>query len=143
MLQDGRVVGVFVKPRRSQPVVAVDRLMFTAGFGIEGDSNADPSSDRQVLFVANEVEADLGLEPGGLWENVTTAGIDVDVLPRDSVLEVGGATVRITGPCNPCALISRATGVPISRLKGRRGVLGVITASGTAATGDHVRVVAC
>lgn len=136
----GRVVAVFVKPARSQPVVGVDRLVCAAGLGIEGDANADPSSDRQVLFVASEVEAELDLAPGALWENVTTEGIDVDSLAVGATVEVGTATVRITGPCNPCSLICRVTGVPARRLRGCRGVLGVVTAGGVVKTGDAVEV---
>lgn len=137
----GRVVGTFVKPARSHPVVPVGSLELVAGVGIIGDSNADTASDRQVLLVSEEVERDLGLVAGGLWENVTTSGVHVDSLAPGTELRIGPqAVLAVTGPCRPCALISRVTGITRPRLKGRRGTLGIVVSAGTVRPGDEVRI---
>ncbi|MDP9020944.1 MAG: hypothetical protein M3N25_09120, partial [Actinomycetota bacterium] len=125
----GSVVAVFVKPRKGEPVVPAARLQCVEGVGIAGDANAAAGSPRQVLLVSGEAAAGLGLGPGALWENVTTTGLDVDGLEAGTRLQIGtSAVVSITGVCEPCRVIRRATGVPLRRLVGRRGVLGRVVA---------------
>lgn len=137
----GSVAAVFVKPRKSAPVVPAARLECVEGVGIAGDANAAAGSPRQVLLVSAEAAASLGLAPGALWENVTTTGVDVDRLEPGTRLQIGSsAVVSLTEICDPCRLIRRATGVPLRRLVGRRGVLGRVVAGGTVIAGDAVRV---
>ena len=137
----GSVAAVFVKPRKSAPVVPAARLECVEGVGIAGDANAAAGSPRQVLLVSGEAAAGLGLSPGALWENVTTTGLDVDRLEPGTRLQIGSAVVvALTEVCEPCRVIRRATGVPLRRLVGRRGVLGRVVAGGTVIPGDAVRV---
>jgi len=136
-----RVVGVFVKPRRGEPVIRAQNLRLVAGGGIVHDANADPASERQVLLVAAEEEEALGLGPGDLWENITTRGVAIDKLQRGTEIAVGPeVVVAVTGPCEPCSLISRVTGVPKVRLTGSRGTLAVVVAGGTVSEDDELRV---
>lgn len=136
----GEVAAVFTKPRKGRPVVPAARLECRPGVGIVGDANAAPDSSRQVLLVSGEVEANLGLGAGALWENVTTTGIDVDACASGTVLLVGDtAAIAVTGECEPCSVIATATGVPVRRLLGRRGVVGMVVTAGTIAAGDPVR----
>lgn len=136
----GWVVAVFVKPRKGAPAVPAARLECVEGEGIASDANAAPGSPRQVLLVSAEAVADLGLGPGALWENVTTTGLDVDRLAPGTRLQMGSAVVALTEVCEPCRVIRQATGVPLRRLVGRRGVLGRVVAGGTVMPGDSVRV---
>ena len=135
------VAAVFVKPRKGEPVVPAVRLECVEGVGIAGDANAAAGSPRQVLLVSAEAAASLGLAPGALWENLTTTGLDVDRLEPGTRLQIGSsAVVALTEVCEPCRVIRRATGVPMRRLAGRRGVLGRVVAGGTVTPGDSVRV---
>jgi MOSC domain-containing protein YiiM len=59
----------------------------------------------ELFEVTRELGYDLG--PGDLGENVLTAGIDLHALPRDTRLDLGDATVRVTGLRNPCVQINR------------------------------------
>jgi MOSC domain-containing protein YiiM len=64
------------------------------------------------------------LGPGDLGENVLTADLDLLALPTDTLLDLGGPVVRLTGLRNPCAqinafqpgllkvVLSRADGTP-------------------------------
>lgn len=136
-----RVVGVFVKPRRSEPVIRAQNLRLVAGGGIVHDANADPASERQVLLVAAEEEEALGLGAGDLWENITTRGVAIDEVERGTEIAVGPeVVVVVTGPCEPCSLISRVTGIPKVRLTRRRGTLAMVVTGGTVSEGDEVRV---
>lgn len=138
--KEGSVAAVFVKPRKGAPVVPVAQLQCVEGLGIAGDANAGAGSPRQVLLVSAEAAAGLGLAAGALWENVTTTGLDVDRLEPGTRLQIGpSAQVVLTEVCEPCRVIRRATGVPLRRLVGRRGVLGRVVAGGTVTPGDSVR----
>lgn len=138
----GAVAGTFTKPQRGGPVVATPRLDLERGLGIVGDANASTDSPRQVLLVSREVEAELGLAPGALWENITTTGIDIDRLPSGTVLEIGSeAAVVLTYDCRPCRVITGATGVSLRQLARRRGMVAVVGRSGSVLPGDLIRLV--
>jgi len=103
----------------------VERVNCLTGEGIEGDAHCgvtvkhrsrvatDPSQPnlRQVHLLQYELLAELNdkgfdLRPGMLGENITTEGIDLLELPRDSLLQFqGGVRLRLTGLRNPCAQI--------------------------------------
>lgn len=135
------MVATFVKPRKGEAVFPAAQLECAEGMGIVGDANAAAGSPRQVLLVAGEVEDDLGLGPGALWENITTTGVDVDGLGSGTRLRIGDtAVVGLTHPCRPCAVITAASGAPVRRLIGRRGMLAVVLSGGTVTAGDAVRV---
>jgi MOSC domain-containing protein YiiM/alkylated DNA nucleotide flippase Atl1 len=137
----GEVVAVFRKPRKGRPVVPADALDVRPGHGIEGDANAAPDSPRQVLLVAAEAEAAVGLAPGALWENVTTRGFDLDGLPSGTLLRLGpSAVVAVTYACEPCTVIRDATGVPLVALTGRRGMVAVVRTGGRVRAGDAVEI---
>lgn len=137
----GVVAATFTKPRRGGPVVPAARLELVGGVGIAGDANAGTESPRQVLLVTQEVEAGLGLDAGALWENVTTAGIDVDRLPSGTLLQLGlDAVVGLTYDCRPCRVITDATGASMRQLVRRRGMVAVVMRGGGVVAGDAVRV---
>lgn len=137
----GQVRATFVKLRRGTAVIPSAALECVGGYGIAGDSNAGAHSPRQVLVVAHEVELDLGLEAGALWENITTSGVDVDELGSGAQLQLGdSAVVGLTYDCRPCRVITDATGVEVRRLTGRRGMVGAVLHGGSVRPGDPVRI---
>jgi MOSC domain-containing protein YiiM len=97
-------------------------IRLLAGLGVEGDAhmgekvkhrsrvkqNPDQPNLRQVHFIPSELHAELvarGYEvaPGLMGENITTEGIDMNVLPVGTVLALGPeARVELTGLRNPC-----------------------------------------
>ena len=67
-------------------------------------------------------------------------------LPVDSELRIGGVTLRVNGPCEPCTHIGELLGVPDREafrvsLLGRRGALCTVSAvTGAIRVGDPVEV---
>jgi len=163
----GHVVGVCADAahRFSKPTQPSIRLI--AGQGVDGDAHAgafvkhrylarsQPQTPniRQVHLIPSELFAglpDVGLAPGDLGENVTTAGMDLHILPLGTLLQLGGsAEVELTGLRTPCGYIDKFYPGLKRRLIVKRdgkptftaGVMGVVRASGDLAPGDHIRVV--
>jgi MOSC domain-containing protein YiiM len=100
------------------------------------------------VLVINRATLDaLHLAPGDLREEITIEGLpDVTNLPVDSELRIGGVTLRVGGPCEPCTHIGELLGVPDREafrrsLLGRRGALCTVSAaSGPIRVGDPVDV---
>jgi MOSC domain-containing protein len=146
-----------------------DELILVAGMGVEGDAHfgatvkhrsrvaADPLQPnlRQVHLMHGELHDDLraaGFEvgPGDLGENITTAGLDLLLLPVGSTLRIGdGALVALTGLRNPCAQIDGFQPGLLKQVLDRdangnvvrkSGVMGVVVLGGTIRRGDHIHV---
>ena len=140
------------------------------GLGVEGDAhcgatvkhrsrvrrNPDQPNLRQVHLLHTELfdeVAALGhpLRPGDMGENITTTGVDLLALPRDTVLLLGDtAQVRVTGLRNPCwqidafssGLLEHMVGVDEQgRTVRRAGVMAVVRRSGLVRSGDPITVV--
>lgn len=120
-----RVIAVARDPGHNFAKLSVPEIEIIAGFGVAGDAHggatvkhrsrvrADPSQPnlRQVHLIHSELFDEVAAQgfrvgAGELGENVTTRGIDLLGLPRDTVLIIG-ETVRlqVTGLRNPCAQI--------------------------------------
>lgn len=104
----------------------VESITLRAGHGVVGDAHAGPlvkhrsrvrknprqPNLRQVHLIHAELfdearEMGYELGPGDLGENVLTAGLDLLSLPTGTLLDFGGAVVRVTGLRNPCVQINR------------------------------------
>jgi MOSC domain-containing protein YiiM len=125
---------------------AVDEVVGRVGGGIEGDSHADRTKRAVVLVDRSTLEA-LGLQPGDLREQITVDGLpDVSRLGADTELRIGGITLRVNGPAEPCLHVGELVGVPDveafqASLEGRRGAIcTVIAADGPARIGDTVEL---
>lgn len=102
-----------------------DRIEIIAGIGVRGDAHAgeqvqhlsrvraDPTQPnlRQVHLIHTELFDELAgagfdIAPGDLGENVTTSGVDLLSLGRDTLLHIGEDVVlKVTGLRNPCGQI--------------------------------------
>jgi MOSC domain-containing protein YiiM len=142
----GRVISLHVRTEKHGAPTPVAELVGRIDGGLEGDVHAHRSS-RAVLVVDRATLDSLGLAPGDLREEITTLGLpDVTNLPVDSELRVGGVTLRVNGPCEPCTHIGELLGVPDREafrqsLLGRRGALCTVSAvSGPIRVGDRVEL---
>ncbi len=164
-----RVVGLAVDDEHRFSKVPRRRVTLLEGLGVEGDAHSgetvqhrsrvrqDPTQPnlRQVHLLQSEFfdlarEHGFELAAGNLGENITTAGIDLLALPRDTRLRIGPDTVvRLTGLRNPCAQIdsfrpgllklavtTRADGAVVRRT----GVMGVVESGGQVGVGDGIVV---
>lgn len=144
----GRIVSLQLhRAHRARPF-AVDSAIGRVGGGIEGDSHVAKAT-RAVLVVDRSTLDDLGLAPGDLREQVTVEGIrELTSLAAGTLLRVGGITLRVNGPCEPCTHIGEINDVEDPevfrlRLVGRRGaVCTVVAAEAIARVGDAVEVLA-
>ena len=140
----GEIVGLRVKLGRRQPMRQVEPMVFVAGSGIEGDmhfSDKPHLEGYQVLLMQEENLDALGLDHGVVRENVTTTGIDLQSLERETRLGLGDEVVlKISKECVPCGLMDDIRSGLQKELLGRRGMLAAVEEGGTVSLGDVVRV---
>ncbi|NHM30889.1 MOSC domain-containing protein [Neobacillus terrae] len=72
--------------------------------------NPEEPNLRQVHLIHTELFEELGsrytIEPGQMGENITTTGLNLLELPKETILFIGQtAQVKITGLHNPCSQI--------------------------------------
>jgi MOSC domain-containing protein YiiM len=164
-----RVASVSLSPTHSFSKTLRASITLLEGLGVEGDAHCgatvkhrsrvaqDPTQPnlRQVHLVQAELFEELAargfdVHAADIGENITTEGLDLLALPRDTLLYIGGsAVVRVTGLRNPCkqlddfqpgllaAVLERR---PDGTLKRKAGVMGVVVAGGEVCTGDGIRV---
>jgi MOSC domain-containing protein YiiM len=142
----GRVVALHVRTEKHGTPTPVSDVVGRVGGGLEGDVHVHRSS-RAVLVVDRTTLDALRLAPGDLREEITIHGLpDITNLPVDTELRIGGVTLRVNGPCEPCTHIGELLGVPDREafrvsLLGRRGALCTVSAvSGPIRVGDPVEI---
>ena len=104
-----------------------NQITLLKGLGVEGDAHQgitvkhrsrvakDPTTPniRQVHLIPSELFEELAqkgikVNAGEMGENITTSGIDLLKLPKDSILHIGSnSKVKITGLRNPCSQLNR------------------------------------
>ena len=111
--------------------------------GLLGD-HARPGARAVTLIQAEHLEAirALARAPGADWadlrRNLAVAGINLAAL-RGREVQVGGALLRITGPCAPCSRMEAALGPGgHSAMRGHGGMTAEVLAPGTLRLGDSV-----
>ena len=142
----GRVISLHVRTEKHGSPTPVAEAVGRVDGGIEGDAHAERTS-RAVLVIDRATLDALRLRPGDLREEITIEGLpDVTNLPEGTELRIGGVTLRVNGPCEPCTHIGELLGVPDPEefrqsLLGRRGALcTVVAVSGPVRVGDPVDV---
>jgi MOSC domain-containing protein YiiM len=99
MKKSGKVVGVCMSQRRTDPKENVGKGFLQKGVGLVGDSHA--GTEKEVSLLAIESirklcqETSLSAQPGSFAENITTEGIDLISLPIGSQLKVGEAKLML------------------------------------------------
>ncbi len=143
-------------------------IKIAAGHGVVGDVHGgktikhrsrmeiDPNQPnlRQVHLMPVELLEELdrkGFEvnPGDLGENITTRGIDLINLSRDTILRIGAETVlSVTGLRNPCVQIEQFAPGLLNELaykangevKLKAGIMCIALCSGTVRPTDEITV---
>ena len=148
--------------------VSCEEINLIAGEGVEGDAHRgvtvkhrsrvkiDPTQPnlRQVHLIQIEIIESLRLkgfrvDAATIGENVTTRGIDLLALPRDTRLVIGAAEIQITGLRNPCgqldgyekgltaALLDKTKDGELIR---KAGVMGIVLSGGKVKPDDTITV---
>ncbi len=139
------------------------------GLGVQGDAHLgktvkhqsrvakDPTQPnlRQVHLIHGELFEELAkkgfiVNPGDMGENITTYGIDLLSLPKDTILKIGSdAVVQVTGLRNPCyqlesiqkglmkAVLDRDKHGQLIR---KAGIMGIVLKSGSVEVKDEINV---
>ncbi|WP_457352665.1 MOSC domain-containing protein [Roseateles sp. P5_D6] len=163
------VAAVWSSATHSFSKFARGELRLIAGQGVEGDAHCgvtvkhrsrvavDPTQPnlRQVHLIQGELFDELaargfGVQPGQMGENLTTRGIDLLALPRDTELRIGTEVVlRVTGLRNPCpqienfeagllkAVVDRDADGEVVR---KAGIMSIVLAGGAVKPGDAITV---
>jgi len=115
-----------------------DRLILQRGYGIVGDTHALPGSPRQVLLVETSTLQQFDLQPGQLQENLLVEGVTTNLMSGQT-LQIGEeALVRLTGLCEPCAMLNTLHPGLAKRIRGKRGMLGMVVRDGLIEVGDRI-----
>ena len=145
------------------------QITLLKGLGVEGDAHQgvtvkhrsrvakDPTTlnIRQVHLMHSELFVELAqsgiiVNAGEMGENITTSGIDLLKLPKNSVLHIGSKSkVKITGLRNPCSQLNRINeGLLKAVLQKdeqgniirKAGIMGVVLEGGEINVGDDIKV---
>ncbi len=167
--ENARVVAVSKSSSHTISKSNCDSIYLLVGIGVEGDAHSgetvkhrsrvriDPTQPnlRQVHIIHNELLDDLKKQgfrvgPGVLGENITTTGIDLLELPRETVIQFGpNSAVRVTGLRNPCRQLDQFQSglldavlerTEFGELIRKAGIVGIVTEGGHIKPGDAISV---
>jgi len=95
----GKVVGVCLSQRRTDPKINVGQGFLQRGLGLMGDSHA--GTEKEVSLLAFESiqklcqETGLSAVPGSFAENITTEGVDLVSLSLGWTLQIGKVKLMV------------------------------------------------
>ncbi len=164
------VTALHSSPSHTMKKFSQPTLKLIENLGVEGDAHAgatvkhrsrvrkDSSQPnlRQVHLIHSELLEELALkgftvEAGQMGENITTSGIELLNLPKDTILNIGQhAKIQITGLRNPC---SQLDGIQEGLMKAlidkdeagnlirKAGIMAIVLESGSISTGDIIEII--
>lgn len=121
----GKISALSLSPTHTMSKFNQKEITLIKGIGISWDAHAgktvkhrsrvakNPKQPnlRQVHLMHHELYQELNkkgfdLSPGEMGENITTTGIDLLNLPKNTQLKIGNAIIEITGLRNPCSQLN-------------------------------------
>jgi len=141
--QSGRVEWIGVRPKRRQPLLAVDEVHIQKQ-GLEGDHYSS-GGKRSVTLIQYEhlavIAALLGrdqVEPMELRRNIVVSRINLIGL-RKRQFQINGAVLEGTGLCAPCSRMEEIFGDGgYSAVRGHGGITAKIIDPGKVKIGDEI-----
>jgi len=144
MKKQGKVVGVCVSQKRTDPKKNIGKGFLKKGFGLVGDSHA--GTEKEVSLLAMESirklcqETGISADPGCFAENITTEGIDLSSLPIGSKLQIGDAKLEVIqigkDPSGPHTYHYQGYSLLLTK-----GIFCKVIESGEVKIGDSIRVI--
>jgi len=141
----GRLDWIGLRPARRETLITLAQARVAAG-GLEGDhgragKRAVTLIQAEHLPVIGALAARDAAPPEMLRRNLVISGINLGAL-RGRTLRIGGAVLRITGPCAPCSRMEETLGRGgYGAVRHHGGWCASVVAPGQVALGD--RVVPC
>jgi MOSC domain-containing protein YiiM len=166
---NGIVIAVCVDAEHAFSKAEATSIQLLAGLGVDGDAHQgvtvkhrsrvrqDPTQPnlRQVHLIHEELHDELRakgfrITAGAMGENITTRGIDLLALPKDTRLHIGDSSVlEVTGLRNPCAQLDNFQSGLMKAVLGRdeagklilkAGIMAIVLIDGEVRPGDSIRV---
>ena len=145
----GQVIWIGVRPKRREPLIAVDKAEAVARLALEGDHRMtkSPGSGRQVTLISQEFIDQIAhftghstIAPEMLRRNLVVSGINLNGLRRQR-FKIGDVLLEATQLCHPCARMEQALGTGgVAAMMGHGGLCARIIEGGTLCVGDTVEV---
>lgn len=168
-MSKANVIAVSSSPTHTMSKPNQTTITLLEGLGVEGDAHCgttvkhrsrvaqDPTQPnlRQVHLIHSELfdelaEEEFTISAGQIGENITTRGIDLLALPKNTVLAIGeSAKIRVTGLRNPCTQLDGIQPGLMKAVLGKdengelirkAGIMGVVLAGGLVKAGDIIGV---
>jgi MOSC domain-containing protein YiiM len=168
-MENPMVISVSSSPTHTFSKLPKVSIKLLEGLGVEGDAHLgktvkhrsrvaqDPTQPnlRQVHLIHAELfdelsEKGFNVTNAQMGENITTNGINLLELPRNTILHIGdSAMIQITGLRNPClqlegieeglmqALVFKDANGELVR---KAGIMGIVLESGIVKIGDKITV---
>ena len=165
----GRVIALSKSKSHTMSKGSEKSIELLKGLGVKGDAhmgekvkhrsrvrqNPDQPNLRQVHLIHSELHTELiekgfDIKAGEMGENITTLGIDLLALPKDTLLKIGdAAVVKITGLRNPCtqldglqeglmqAVLDKDSRGALIR---KSGIMGIVLQGGEIIVGDKIEI---
>jgi MOSC domain-containing protein YiiM len=141
----GRVEWIGLRPAREVPMVAADRVLATAGKGLQGDRYASGSGKRGITLIQSEhlpviaaLSAKASVAPALLRRNLVVAGLPLVAL-KGRRFRIGEVLLEGTGDCDPCSRMEAALGPGgYNAMRQHGGLCARILEGGWIALGDAV-----
>jgi MOSC domain-containing protein YiiM len=140
----GKVVGVCMSKRKTDPKINVGKGLLRKEWGVVGDSHGGTEKEVSLLAIESihrlSCETGISAGPGSFAENITTEGMDLTSLPVGSKLQVGEAklTVIQIGKDPSQAHTYNHQGHSILP---KEGVFCKVTETGETKVGDSIRMI--
>ena len=126
--------------------VPIERVQLLAGHGIEGDRKAGRNPKRHLNIMMRETLDDLvqyGYKTGAgqMGEQLQISGIDIDILPEGTLLQIGEcAVIRLNKPRTGCVWLEHVQDRPVNETIGKLGMMASVIESGLISVGDEITV---
>ncbi|MEM1272420.1 MAG: MOSC domain-containing protein [Pseudomonadota bacterium] len=142
--QNGTLDWIGLRPQRRAAMLLASRTKITFD-GLDGD-RARSGKRAVTLLQAEHLAVIAGIlgkpvSPDLLRRNLLISGINLSAL-RGKCLQIGDATIEITGPCAPCSRMEHALGPGgYTAMRGHGGWCAAVLRPGAITIGDAVRPV--
>ncbi len=145
---NGKVEWLGVRPDQGAPVIEKSCVRAITDRGLEGDKAGQRAGGkRQVTLIQAEyldvVRAllpDVEMSFADMRRNIAISGINLNAL-KDCTIQLGEATLVISGFCHPCRKIEAHLGHGVfNALRGHGGLTAKVIQSGVIKKGDELRV---
>jgi MOSC domain-containing protein YiiM len=135
------VLHLFQSLAHGEPVREFAEISAIEDKGFQDCLHGRSGSSRQVLLVDIETLEEFGVPPGRVKENITTRGIVLAELPMGQRIRAGEALLEVTKSCTPCHQMDEIRDGLQEAMRGRRGIMCRVVASGKIRRGDRIEIV--